>query len=438
MLLLKNIDFMNNQFKIIKKQNIIIDMKSIIYIGDKVPLDYNGEMIDCTNKLALPGFYNLHCHSPMGLLRGYGEGLSLHDWLNKRVIPFEALLNSEDIYWGTMLGIAEMMQSGIVSYSDMYFELDAICKAVDESGIKANLSHGTSGFDENISFTEVNGWKGTHIIRDYVASLNHDRIVPEVGLHAEYTSKEKLVREIAQYAQENEMSIHLHISETKDEHEACKVRNKGMTPTQWFDYCGIFLNRTTAAHCVHVDENDMEILAQHDVTVAHCPSSNLKLGSGIAPLDQIMNHGIRIAIGTDGAASNNNLNILEEINLTSIVQKGYGHNPQFMNPEDVLKLATENGAIAQGRNNCGSIAVGNRADIVIFDLDKPHMQPVYDTLSNIVYASNASDIFSTIIDGKIVYNKNEFKTIDIEKVLYYVNKIKCDKLQQLSEDALVL
>jgi 5-methylthioadenosine/S-adenosylhomocysteine deaminase len=424
MILLKNVSYMDRCCNVHNQKCITIIGTKIVDISDLEPVGFKGTIIDCTNRIALPGYYNLHCHSPMGLLRGYGEGLPLHDWLRRYISPFESFLSAEDIYWGAMLGIAEMVQSGTVSFSDMYFCLDSICQAVEESGIKANISHGTTGFGENTSFREVNGWTGTQIVNDYVSGASHDRIIAEVGLHAEYTSKERLVREVAEYAHDNCMPIHLHLSETLKEHQECITRNNGMTPAKWFETCGVFANKTTAAHCVYIDEDDMQILAKHNVTVAHCPTSNLKLGSGIAPLGRMVEQGIRITIGTDGAASNNNLNMMEEIHIASILQKGVHCDSQRMSPDDIIPMATENGAIAQGRMDCGVIDIGYRADIVLYDLSKPHMHPVHNILSNIVYSGNSMDICCTIIDGKIIYQNGGFTTIDIEKVIYNVDKIK--------------
>ncbi|WP_312641705.1 amidohydrolase [Hydrogenoanaerobacterium sp.] len=430
-MLFKNITIIDENYEAQEHMNLLTDGKKITYIGKDMPAGYEGEIYDGSNKVAMPGFFNIHCHVPMTLIRGYGEGLPLHRWLHERMFPFEALLTPEDMYWGGLLGMAEMIASGAVSFTDMYMEMDGISKAVEESGMKANLSHGCSAFSDDVHFTDVNGYKGIHYLMDYVKNANHDRIIGDTSLHAEYTSTETLVHEIAQFAKENHLNMHTHISETQKEHEECKQRRGGLTPVQFFNKCGVFDVPTTAAHCVWIEGEDFDIMKEKGVTACHCPSSNLKLGSGIAPVKKMLEKGIRVGIGTDGAASNNNLNSLEEVNLASILQKGANNDPLFLGPQQLLELACRNGALSQGRADCGSIKVGNRADIVVYDLDKPHLQPVFDVLSNIMYSAQSGDICLSMIDGNVVYKNGVFTGIDLEKVLFHVNRIKDEKLAQL-------
>lgn len=430
-MLFKNITVIDENYEAQEHLNVVTEGKKITYIGKEMPENYNGEIYDGNNKVAMPGFFNIHCHVPMTLIRGYGEGLPLHRWLTERMFPFEALLTPEDMYWGSLLGMAEMIASGAVSFTDMYMEMDGISKAVEEAGMKANLSHGCSAFSDDVHFTDINGYKGIHYLMDYVKNANHDRIMGDASLHAEYTSTETLVREIAEFAKENHLHMHTHISETQKEHNECKQRRGGLTPIQFFNKCGVFDVPATAAHCVWIEGEDFDIMAQKGVTACHCPSSNLKLGSGIAPVKKMLEKGIRVGIGTDGAASNNNLNSLEEVNLASILQKGANNDPLFLGPKQLLELACRNGALSQGRADCGSIKVGNRADIVIYDLDKPHLQPVFDVLSNIMYSAQSNDICLSMIDGNIVYKNGVFTGIDLEKVMFHANRIKEEKLAQL-------
>lgn len=433
-MLIKNITYIDEEYQVQEQQNIVVDGTKIVYIGKEIPIGYKGEVYDGNNKIAAPGFFNIHCHAPMTLIRGYGEGLPLHRWLTERMFPFEALLNAKDIYWGAMLGIAEMIASGAVSITDMYFEMEGMCQAIEESGFKANLSHGCStGVESKAGFQSVNGYKGIHYLMDYIKSSGHDRIKADASIHAEYTANDYLIRDIAEFAKANQLGIHLHLSETKQEHLGAKERRDGLSAAAWFNQNGVFDVPVTAAHCVWVDEADMDLMAQKGVTAVHCSSSNLKLGSGIAPLQKFIQKGIRVGIGTDGAASNNNLNMLEEVNLASILQKGAANDPLFMGTAQTFQLACKNGAASQGRKDCGSIKVGNRADIVIYDMDRPNMLPVFDAAANLLYAASSQDIVLSMIDGKVVYQNGEYKTIDIEKVKFHAKRIAKEKLEILNK-----
>ena len=430
-MLFKNITIIDENYQAQTNMYVLVKGEKITYIGKETPKDYSFEVYDGENKVLVPGFFNLHCHIPMGLMRGYGEGLPLDRWLHEKIFPFEALMPAEDMYWGSLLGISELLASGAVSFTDMYMKMDAIVKAVSESGIKANLSDGLTSFNPAEGFAENSSYKSLNYLMDYQRSATHDRIIGDASLHGEYTSHEKVVREVAEYAKANELRMHLHLSETKKEHEECKARHNGMTPAQWFNHCNVFDVPTTAAHCVHIEGADFDILASKGVTVCNNPSSNLKLGSGIAPVKAMFEKGISVAVGTDGASSNNNLNMLEEINLAAILQKGVNNDPDFLKTDEVLRMATINGAKAQGRANCGAIKVGNRADLVVYDFDKAHLTPVHDVAANLLYSAQASDVVLTMVDGKILYKNGEYLTIDIEKVKYNSNRICKEKLEQL-------
>ncbi|GAA0076283.1 amidohydrolase [Clostridium sp. CTA-5] len=429
-MLFKNITIVNENYDVIKDTNVLVEGNQVKYIGSEIPKDYNGEIYDGKNKVAMPGFFNTHCHVPMTLLRGYGEGLPLQRWLQEKIFPFEALLTDEDCYWGTLLGISEMIKSGVVSFTDMYSRLETLVQAIEETGIKANISNSYLKFDDNEDYFKDRSYKDTEFIRNYVKTSVHDRIRGDVSIHAEYTSTEKVVRQISEYCNEANMNMHIHLSETAKEQQACKERH-GLTPAEYFFKCGTFKSKTTAAHCVFLEGDDFNILKENGVTVSHCPTSNLKLGSGIAPIKTMLEHDINVTIGTDGAASNNNLNMLEEVNLAALLHKGANNDPLFLGQKDILKISCLNGAVSQGREDCGCIKVGNRADIIIYDFDKPHMQPAFDVLANIFYSAQASDICLSMIDGNVVYKNGIFTNIDMEKVYYNVNRIKDEKLKLL-------
>lgn len=435
--LFKDITLIDENYEARGGMNILVREGRVGFIGEGAPaglgagLGADVEVYDGRGKAAMPAFFNTHCHIPMTLIRGYGEGLSLHDWLFKRMIPFEALLSDEDCYWGSLLGIAELLASGAASFTDMYLHTPGIAKAVAESGIKANLSHGYSTRVSGEHFADSAACAGTRFLISAAKQIPDGRLVADASVHAEYTFGEgRIAAEIADFCAAEGLRMQVHLSETKTEHEACLSR-RGMTPAAFFDSFGLFGVPTTAAHCVWISGADMEILARQGVSVAHCPSSNMKLGSGVAPVAKMLAAGLRVSIGTDGAASNNNLNFLEEANLAAMLQKGTTGDPLILGPKQLLELACRNGAAAQGRADCGAIAVGAKADIVVYNLDAPHLQPVYDVLSNILFAAQAGDIALTMVDGRVLYRDGAYTTIDTERVIAEAGRIKAEKLARL-------
>lgn len=420
-MLFEKIKLIDENFKLCEDMYLQTEGERISYIGKTKPKDYKGDMISGKNKVLMSGFYNTHCHVPMTFLRGYGEGLPLQEWLFDKIFPYEACLTGEDIYYGSLLGIMELLSSGAVSFSDMYFQILKVAWAAEESGIKANICHGISSFDENVDLKSLQGYKDTMELMN-LCKNGTGRIKADMGLHAEYTSTENLVRQVAEAALSDRLIVHTHISETKKEHEECKKKHGGLTPVQYFKQCGLFQNPVKAAHCVVIEEEDVEILKEASATISHCISSNLKLGSGVLPMAKYKEKGLNIVIATDGASSNNNLNLMEEIHLASMVAKGITQEPTVCDAKTMLRMASLNGAKAQGREDCGSLKVGNKADMIMFDLDKPHLQPDFDTMANIVYSAQASDICMTMVDGRILYRNGEFLTIDKEKVMFEIRK----------------
>ncbi len=429
-MLFKNITLVDEDFKIKTNMNLVTEDELITYIGAEEPKDYKGEVYDGKNKVLLPGFYNIHCHIPMTLLRGYGEGLPLQRWLFEKVFPFEAKLTGEDCYWGTMLGAIELIKSGVVSFTDMYFFIEDIIRAVEISGLKGNISHGSTFNPDTPDFRDLKAYKDSYRMANKYNKFLNGRIRIDASLHAEYTSNEAFVRQVAEFAKENDLIVHTHVSETMREHEECKQRH-GLTPIAYLEKCGLLDQKTVAAHCVWIEGDDFNIIKERNVTPAHNISSNIKLGSGFAPVKEMLDKGIRVGLGTDGASSNNNLNFMEEIHLASMINKGVNLDPEFLPPAEILKMATINGAISQGRNNCGMIKVGYKADLIVVDMDKPHLQPVFDVLANIVYSASSEDICLSMIDGKVVYKNKELFNIDVEKTVYEANRIKNRILSEL-------
>lgn len=427
-MIFKNIDVLDENYNIIKGTDVLVKDDKIIRIAPNIEADgeevYNGK-----NKLIMSGLYNAHMHIPMSLMRGYGENLPLDRWLNEKIFPFEDKLNTEYCYNATFLQIAEMLRSGTVCASDMYFFSDAIAKATKESGFQMNIARcmtcfDDSGIDDLQSFAELK-----QLYNDYHNSSD-GRIIVDTSIHAEYTSTKKVVSELAKYAKQIGANMQIHLSETQKEHKEC-IERHNMTPAEFFCECGAFDVPTTAAHCVWVTDNDIKLMAEKNVTVAHCPVSNLKLASGVAPIGKFLNSGVNVALGTDSVASNNNANLFEEVKLAAILHKGVNYNPTLVSCEQAIKMATVNGAKAQGRDNCGLIKEGYKANLIVIDLDKPNMQPDHNQLNNIVYSLGTDNICMTMVDGKILYKDGEYKTIDVEKAIFEVNKGKNEILASM-------
>ena len=305
-MLFKEITILNQNFEIEHDMYVGTKDDRIIYIGKDTPMEDFGEIYSGKNRLLIPGFYNAHAHSPMALMRGYGENLALMDWLNTRIFPFEDRLNSNAVYWGTLLCMAESLRYGIISSSDMYYFIPDMVKAVADSGAKANISRAVA----NPMGMDITKLPSMTEARDAITQFNgieNGRIIIDASIHAEYTSNEETVRCVADLAKEMDVRMHVHLSETKSEHEECKARHGGMSPAQYFNQCGIFDVPAIAAHCVWCEGEDFNILKEKGVTVASNPVSNLKLASGICNVTEMLKREIPVALGTDSVASNNNL-----------------------------------------------------------------------------------------------------------------------------------
>ena len=371
--------------------------------------------VGCSGKLLMPAFYNAHTHLPMGLMRGYGENMQLKDWLEKKIFPFEEKLTGEDCYFATLLAMAEGFMHGVVSSSDHYFFSEDIVRAVIDSGGKINATRGMSFFDEIL---EVAGFRPLQEAKDLFYNYhdtNGGRIRVDIGMHAEYTVTPGLVKAVADLVHETGAPLHVHVSETKSEHEECKAKYSGKTPTRFFADEGGFDNGGIAAHCVWIDDEDADIMKEKGVTIATCPVSNMKLASGIANVPLMLDKGVNVALGTDGVASNNSLNFFEEMKLLALAAKVRSGDPTLITPQQALYAATRGGALAQGRADCGYIKEGFRADMLLLDLNSPSLNPVYDMANALVYSASSRDILMTVCDGAIVYDKGEFPTVDLER-----------------------
>ncbi|MBQ2696551.1 MAG: amidohydrolase [Clostridia bacterium] len=401
--------------KIIPDGSVIIDDGVISYVGESVQ-DKTGfdRYIDARGGIVMPGLINTHTHSPMTLLRGCGNDLALDEWLNHHIFPLEDKLDDEAVYYGTLLGCAEVIASGTTAFADMYFFSESSAKAVLEAGIKANISRCVTGthndYKKRLS-------EARQLFKDYHGA-GKGLLKIEHSAHAVYTCSREAIRAVAEAAQEDGTGIHIHLSETMKENRDCYSKN-GKSPTEIMRDLGVFNVRTNAAHCVYLSENDMDILKRYDVSVAHNPTSNLKLASGVANIKEMLEKDINVSIGTDGAASNNALDMFAEMKLSGLLHKGMRLDPKLIPAQTALEMATVKGAKALGREKeTGMLKAGLRADIIILDADAPCMIPVNDPVSAVVYASAGGQVVTSIINGRIVMENRELKTLDIEKIKF--------------------
>ncbi len=392
-----------------------VEGKYIDYIGVKKPKKKYEVEKDYRKKILVPGLINSHTHIPMVFIRGFGIGHTLQEWLYDFIFPIEAKMTAKQIKWASYYALLEMISSGTTSFTDMYFFSEETVKAVADAGVKANLNKYINCFDENQKIEDSLIPASVEFFKKY-NGMADGRIIADFSIHSEYTCKPHIVKEYSRLCKENGARMHLHLSETKKEHEEC-IERYGMTPAEWFESMGTFDNPTTAAHCVWISNSDRKILKNHDVTVVHNPTSNLLLGNGFAPIRGLRREGINIALGTDGAASNNNLNMIEEMHIATIASDGYHLDPTYLNGSDVIDMATINGAKGQGREDTGILEVGKCADIIALDLDRIYTYPIFDYTVMLTSEAQASDVCLNMVDGKILYEDGEFLTLDKDKII---------------------
>lgn len=421
-MIFKDITFLDENLEVKENYCVRISGDRISYIGESMPDEVTEDerIYDGKGKLLMSGFYNAHGHSPMSLMRGYGENMKLQDWLNNKIFPFEDKLDSNAVYWATMLSMAESFKYGIVSTSDMYYFCDDMARAVIESGAKANIARSLTNFtgqepESMVSFKEaVKFYDEFHNTAD-------GRLKADMSLHAEYTSDFATAKALADYARTIDTVMQIHVSETLSEHEECKERH-GLTPAAYLNKAGLFDVPAVAAHCVYSTDEDLEIFREKGVTVATNPVSNMKLASGICDVANVISHGVNVAIGTDSVASNNSLDFTEEMKVLAIGSKVVRKDPSALSPKQIIQAATQGGAKAQQRKDCGTVKEGNKADLIVFDISSVNMHPIHNLVNNIVYSASSSEIIMTMIDGKVVYENGEYTTIDIEHVIYQAEK----------------
>ncbi|MFB2623092.1 amidohydrolase family protein [Methanothermobacter marburgensis] len=396
-----------------RRGSVLIEGNTIEEVSDALSPGDADTVIDGHGKLLIPGLVNTHTHLSMTLFRGMADDLPLDRWLNDHIWPAEAHLNGEYCHAGALLGCVEMIRSGTTAFNDMYFYMDDVARAVDEAGLRCVLSHGMIDLgDDDKMRAEIR--ESLRIIRE-CHGMADGRIKVALGPHSPYTCSEELLRETARLAAEHGVGIHIHVSETENEVREVSEAH-GMSPVEYLDSTGVLGPGTVAAHCVWLKENEMEILSERGVKVSHNPSSNMKLASGISPVPELMGRGVNVSIGTDGAASNNNLDMFEEMKTASLLQKVSLHDPTALPAMDVFRMATVNGAKALGVNS-GLIEEGRLADIVVLNTRRPHLTPWRKPASHLVYSASGADVDTVICDGRILLLEGELKVLDEEYVM---------------------
>ena len=405
------------------EENTLLDPAYVVVEGERIaavsstrPQGPFAQEIDCGGNVLMPGLVNAHTHIPMTLMRGYAGGCDLHTWLNDWIFPAEAKLDDRAVRAGADLALAELIAGGVTTIADMYMHTPAIAQAVLAAGISANLSCGGVYFGAPGDFSPAACPDCDHQrqLTEEFHGAGNGQILVDASIHGEYTSNVPLWQWMADYAQRKGLGMHVHVSETQSEHEGSLTR-WGLTPFRILDRYGVWDTRAIAAHCVWTTEDDWAGMAEKGVACVHNPVSNLKLGSGVAWIPAMKAAGVPIALGTDGVSSNNNQDMFEEMKFAAVLHNGVTRDPLALLPQDVLAMATREGAKALGRKT-GRIAPGYVADLILVDFTRPHLTPCHSVMDNLVYAAHGSDGVMNMARGKIIYKDGTFLTLDLEKI----------------------
>ena len=395
--------------------DIAIDGDRLIRVGadGQLPDGWQpDQVIDGGDRFCLPGLVNCHAHSAMTLLRSFADDLPLMEWLSTKIWPAEDRLTGDDVYWGTMLAIIEMVKSGTTTFSDMYFFMDEVARAVEQTGVRAVLARGLIGTGPSAE----QGLEESRGLIDRWQGGAGGRISVWLGPHAPYTCPPAYLERVLQMAAEFGAGIHTHLAETSDETGQIGEQY-GKSPVAYLDDLGVFRFPVLAAHCVHLTDQDISTLAARGVAVAHCPESNMKLASGIAPVVALRRAGITVGLGTDGASSNNNLDLFEEMRTAALLHKVANQDPLVLPALEVLTMATGDGARALGLGHqVGVLKPGYKADLILVDLGQAHLCPRHNLVANMVYAARGSDVETVIIDGQLIMKDRRMLTVDEETV----------------------
>ena len=423
---------MDEEFRVLFSAFVGVTDGKISYLSRTAPSEKPSQIINGEGMVLMPGLINCHTHLPMSPLRGYADDVALDEWLNDHIFPREDRLDGRCVKAATLLSLAECLRFGTTSVSDMYYFCDEVAEAVAQSGIKANLSRAISFFGEEFDFEKDTRCREMVQLHHKWHNYDNGRIKIEASIHGEYTSDHRVWDAVSEYAINEGLGMHVHLSETQAEHEACKERN-GLTPAQTFDCHNVFSVPAIAAHCVWLEPEDMKLLAKRKVSAVHCPVSNLKLASGCAKVQEMIRAGMNVALGTDSSASNNNLDLFEEIKAATLMAKGASLDPKALPAQAVLMMATVCGARAQHREaECGMIRVGMDADLILLDFTQPHLMPCHNVMSHLAYCVSGHDVVMTMVRGRILYSAGKYLTIDLESVVkeladYVMPKLFVDK-----------
>lgn len=412
----------NEQNEVILDGAVAFEGSQITYVGptpDDVS-DYE-EVVDAKGNYVLPGFINTHGHAGMSLLRGYADDLPLQQWLEDKMWPLEAQFTADHVKWGAHLSIIEMIRTGTTTFVDMYDHMGEVAKAVEETGLRARLCRGMIGLCSEEE-RQVKLVEAVQFAKEWDNQAN-GRITVMMSPHAPYTCSPEFITQIIEKADELSIPIHIHMSETRWEVEQ-NVKDYGVRPVAHLENLGVFTRPTLVAHAVHLTDDEIEVLANYQVKVSHNVVSNLKLASGVAPVPKMLEKGISVSLGTDSSASNNNLNLFEELKLAAIVHKGVGYNPVAVPAEEALRMATRYGADGVFQSDkLGSIEVGKQADLIVLDALQAHFHPAHNPISHVVYAANGRDVIDTIVAGKYLMRNRELLTVDEEQAIYEANRM---------------
>ncbi|MCC6190013.1 MAG: amidohydrolase [Anaerolineales bacterium] len=399
---------------ILENANVAIAGRTICGLGEAPPGFEPDEVIDGYNHLAVPGFFNAHCHSPMTFERGWAEDLPLERWFNERIWVAESALTSDDVYWGAALAACEMIRGGCVGFNDHYFYMDRVAEVAAEAGLKASLTWCQFGLggDKEVgadlagSLAFVDRWQGAA----------DGRIRTVLGPHSPYVCPPAFLREVSALAREHNLPLHIHLAESPEQVQNSLAAH-GLTPTAHLAACGVFDGPCIAAHALCLTPDDVALLAEHGVSVAHCPITYMKLAMGVNDLGPLLAAGVNVALGTDGPGSNNDMDMKAVVRTAALLQKYHTQNAEALAGDLPLRLATANGARAMGFGESGELAVGRAADLVLFDLDRPHLYPRHNLVANLVHAARGSDVTHVIVDGRLIYRDGDILTLDEAKIM---------------------
>ena len=400
--------------------DVVVKDDLIFFVGEKAPDENYDRVIDVNNNILMPGFVNAHCHTAMTLLRGAKDDVSLYDWLNEGVLPLEAKLTDSDVYWGQMLGMAEYARNGITCFEENYFLYTGLTKAIAKAGFRARI-----GIGPRIDKKENNCLKSLNDAYKKICKNTNEKLVNKVVYaHSIYTLNEDDFNALLKFAKEKNLPLSIHLSETLKEVGDCTTKHNSLTPPAYLEKLGFLDRQCLCYHCVHTDKDDLQILSDYGASIVTCPSSNIKLANGIAPVYAMINKNINVAIGTDGAASNNSLDMFKEMFLASTLSKVSLYDASVVDARQVLKMATQNGAKVLGFNS-GQIKEGKNADLILINTNSPNFQPDDNIISNLVYSARGSDVYLTMIGGNIVYENGEYNLGEkIEEIYKQANKIR--------------